>query len=219
MSIRERGLCSNPDGHGYRYVNRWSDPTTWGEEFLPAEGESVWIPAGLNVLVDVDSTPILNAVIVEGEIIFESNENNRLHQRHFDCHYIYVHKGSLEAGTKQHPYNSKLTITLHGDRFTPAIPIYGNKVLGVRDGKCNMHGRAKGPIWDFMEETAEAGATWIKMAVKVDWEEGDQIAIASSEFDYTQFEKRRIVSIDRSVVNKPILHLDAPLTYRHFSEI
>jgi hypothetical protein len=82
-----------------------------------------------------------------------------------------------------------------------------------------MHGRAYGPIWDFMEETAEAGAMSIKMAVKVDWDEGDQIAIASSEFDYTHYEKRRIVSVDRTNVNKPILHLDAPLTYRHFSEI
>ena len=54
----------------YTYVNAWSDDTTWGGEFAPLEMETIYIPPGLNLLVDVDKTELLNAVIVEGSLIF-----------------------------------------------------------------------------------------------------------------------------------------------------
>jgi hypothetical protein len=34
------------------------------------EMESVYVPTGLNLFVDVDSTPMLNTLIVEGSLIF-----------------------------------------------------------------------------------------------------------------------------------------------------
>jgi len=45
-------------------VSYWSSDSTWGGEFQPMEGESVNIPPGLNLFVDVDSTPVLNLVLV-----------------------------------------------------------------------------------------------------------------------------------------------------------
>jgi len=53
------------------------------------EGESVSIPAGLNLLVDVDTTPVLNTIIVEGSLIFlpDSDPN---HEREFHAHIIMV---------------------------------------------------------------------------------------------------------------------------------
>lgn len=44
----------------------WSDQTTWGGEFAPVDGESVYLPAGLNLLFDIDKSPKLNAILVEG---------------------------------------------------------------------------------------------------------------------------------------------------------
>jgi len=44
----------------FKYVNLWSSENTWGGEFAPVEGDSVFVPTGLNLLVDVDSTPVLN---------------------------------------------------------------------------------------------------------------------------------------------------------------
>ena len=63
----------------FRYVSLWSDPDTWGGEFIPIADESVYIPAGLHLLVDVDSTPVLKAVLVEGSLIFPSVDNNLNH--------------------------------------------------------------------------------------------------------------------------------------------
>ena len=82
------------------YVNYWSDDTTWGGEFAPIEGDMVYIPSGLNLLVDVDSTPILSAVLVEGSLIFPPDPSNPNHQRTFDSHYIFVFRGYMEVGTE-----------------------------------------------------------------------------------------------------------------------
>jgi hypothetical protein len=69
LYITGQGLVSN-NQLVYTYVSAWSSDTTWGGEFAPMEGESIWIPTGLNLLVDIDRTPVLNALIVEGSIIF-----------------------------------------------------------------------------------------------------------------------------------------------------
>ena len=79
------------------------------------EMESIIIPRGLNLLVDVDSTPKLNAVFVEGTLIFAPNEQDPDHVRYFDAMYVFVHDGgAMEVGTEEHPYTSKIYITMHG---------------------------------------------------------------------------------------------------------
>jgi hypothetical protein len=111
------------------------------------EGETVSVPAGLNLLVDIDSTPHLNAIIVEGSIIFAPDDDDATHERFFDANYIFVNGGLMEVGTEDFPYTSKITITMHGLVSDPYIPIYGNKVLGVRFGTLDMHGVERTPPW------------------------------------------------------------------------
>jgi hypothetical protein len=98
------------------------------------EGESVYVPTGLNLLVDVDATPMLNAVIVEGGLTFAPHPTDTNHKRTFDARYIFLNRGKMEVGTEEFPYTSKIQFTMHGDVSSPYLPIYGNKVLGVRYG-------------------------------------------------------------------------------------
>lgn len=65
----------------------------------------MYVPPGYNLLVDVDSTPILNAVVVEGSIIFPSDPSPT-HLRTFDAYYVFVNGGLFEAGTEDDPYTS-----------------------------------------------------------------------------------------------------------------
>jgi hypothetical protein len=58
-------------GKQYIYANAWSSTTTWGGEFPPLEGESIYVPKGLNLLMDIDSTPVLMAIIVEGSLLIQ----------------------------------------------------------------------------------------------------------------------------------------------------
>ena len=209
------GLVSTR-GLRYLYVNLWSADTTWGGEFQPMEGETVYIPKGLNLLVDVDRTPKLKAVLVEGSLLFMPH-TDPAHQRSFDAMYVFVRGGYMEVGTKQFPYTSKLTLTMHGTAEDPYIPIYGNKVIGLRDGILEMHGVERVPAWTSMEKTSMPGDTTITLNTAVDWKVGEQIAIASTSYKGADADKRFIAAIDRTDASKPILTLDAPLEFKHFA--
>jgi len=151
------GMVSNQQKL-FRYVSLWSSDTTWGGEFAPMYMESVYIPTGLNLLVDVDSTPELNLVMVEGSLIFAPNESDANHERYFDARYIFLNKGYMEVGTEEFPYTSRLTITMHGNISSPYLPIYGNKCIGVRESTLDMHGVKRVPTWTVLDSTVEPGA-------------------------------------------------------------
>jgi hypothetical protein len=90
----------------FRYVSLWSEPQTWGYDLPPLLGESVSIPKGQHLLVDVNP-PVLNAIIVEGSLIFAPNADPN-HLATFDAHYIMINGGYMEVGTTEFPYTSKI---------------------------------------------------------------------------------------------------------------
>ena len=71
----------------YLYIDRWSNTATWGDEAVPREGDTVYVPKGMTLLVD-QSTPILYTVIVEGKIQFEDTKDLT-----FDAHYFVINAG------------------------------------------------------------------------------------------------------------------------------
>jgi hypothetical protein len=64
----------------------------------------------------------------------------------------------MEVGTEEFPYTSKMTITMHGDVTTPAIPTYGNKNIAVRRGQLHLVGRARAVTWTMLDETVNASS-------------------------------------------------------------
>lgn len=48
----------------------WSDPTSWDSGVLPVEGEDVEIPPGVNMLFDLDESPILKKLTINGRLSF-----------------------------------------------------------------------------------------------------------------------------------------------------
>jgi hypothetical protein len=134
-----QGLAANA-GNFFKYVSVWSDLTTWGNEFAPMHMESIYVPRGLNLYMDIDKSPKLNAIIIEGGFIIEPNYKDEKHHRFLDAHYIFIRNGTMQVGTELEPYTSKMTITMHGTISSPYIPIYGNKAIGVRFGVLDMHG-------------------------------------------------------------------------------
>ena len=55
-------------------MDLWSRRSTWGGNLPPIDGDSVYIPAGTTVMLDV-SPPRLYLLIVEGNLVFDSNAN------------------------------------------------------------------------------------------------------------------------------------------------
>jgi hypothetical protein len=204
-------------GQTFTYVSKWSEPSTWGGQFAPVDGESVAVHKGLNLLVDIDASPILNAVIIDGGSLIFPSDNDPNHQRTFDANLIYVQHGFIQAGTEEEPYTSKLTITMHGNKYDPYIPIYGNKCIGVRYATLDLHGVPRDVTWTNLEATVEAGATQISLIESVDWQVGEEIVITSTDFDKDHAETRFITAIIPGA--KPLITLDEPLSFKHYAAV
>ena len=140
-----------------------------GGEFLPTTGDTVYIPPGMHLLVDVSSTPVLDLVLVEGSLIFAPDSTNSQTLQTFDATYIFVSMGYMEVGTEEFPYTSQLIITMHGDKFTPELPIYGSKNIAVMLGDLEMHGVTRNPTWTELETTVNPGDITITLHTSVDW--------------------------------------------------
>lgn len=175
-------------GNVFRYVSLWSSASTWDYTGLPMAGESVSVPAGLNLLVDVDKTPELNLVIVDGGSLIFPPDADPNHHREFHAHYVFINNGYFEAGTADEPYTSKLTITMYGKKEDPYMPTYGNKCIGVRYSTFEMHGEARTPTWTELESTAVKGDNRIVIREAVDWRVGEEIVIASTDYDHNEAE-------------------------------
>lgn len=165
----------------------------------------------MNLLVDIDTSPLLNAIIIDGgSLIFPSVDDDPDHHRTFDARIIYVQHGYIEAGTEEDPYRSKLTITMYGKKYDPYIPTYGNKVIGVRWATIDIHGIPRTPTWTSLETTAFPGENQIQLIEPVDWQAGEWIIITSTGFNRAEAEKMQIASVDSST-DKPIITLTTSL--------
>ena len=52
----------------------WSDVKSWdGRTELPKEGESIEIPSGVNMLLDLAETPILGRLEINGRLSFKND--------------------------------------------------------------------------------------------------------------------------------------------------
>src|SRR5690606_10550434 len=122
--------------------------------------------------------------------------------------------GELEIGTEASPHTSNATIT-----FTDNVPGedmmagMGDRGIMISGGILDLHGDTT-PTWTKLAETAEADATQIEVLDASDWEVGDQIVLASTDFNPRQAETRYITAIRGDRIT-----LDEPLEYMHFGEI
>ena len=118
-------------------------------------------------------------------------------------------------------------MTLHGNRRSYEIPVYGAKVIGVRYGHLDLHGRARTHSWTRLARTAAAGDTIIELVVAVDWAVGETIVLtptsrdgvctpagcqAENEPGHMEGERRIIVAIGTGGRQ---LELDRPLQFHH----
>ena len=125
-----------------------------------------------------------------------------------------VESGYMEVGTEDFPYTSHLTITMHSDKYSPYLPIYGNKVIGVRFGQLEMHGVTRQVTWTRLSQTADAGSSKLVLDENVDWNIGEEIVIAGTVFENVQSETRFITAVNGNIVT-----LDKPLEFSHLGEV
>ena len=175
------------------------------------------VPKGLCLLVDIDKSPKLKLVSVDGGALIFPPSTDPTHHREFDAHYININNGTMEVGTEKHPYTSKLTITMYGEKYDPAVPIYGKKSIGCRFCTLDMHGVHK-MSWTDLDATIDAGASTLTLVEVVDWEVGDTIMVTSTGYNQWEAELKTISAIT-SDGSKSTITIDGSFSHTHHAGV
>src|SRR5438874_11562785 len=192
--------------------SRWSDPATWPGRKVPVAGDKVTIEKGKDVALDV-SPPALNGLTIEGKLSFADNKDLEL-----TTEWIMVH-GELEIGTEKAPHTRKAAITLTDNVKDEDISGVGgtndrvDRGIMLMGGTLNLHGDRQN-TWSKLARTAEAGANSIAVLNAAGWRVGDEIVLASTDFDPRQAERRTISAIRGNTIT-----LDKKLDFMHFGKI
>jgi cell migration-inducing and hyaluronan-binding protein len=191
---------------------RWSDPATWPDGRVPRAGDKVTIARGKSVLLDV-SPPALGSLTIDGKLSFADNRDLEL-----TTEWILVH-GELEIGTEARPHTRQATITLTNNIKGEDINGMGgaaepvDRGIVLMGGTLNLHGNRTNS-WTKLAKTAEAGSTSIEVLNAAGWRVGDEIVLASTDFDPRQAERRTVAAIRGNAIT-----LDKKLDFMHFGKI
>ena len=127
----------------FEYVDLWSSRFTWGNNDPPREGEIAVIGPGQHIFFDA-VTPVLKVLVIQGgSLTFYDYQDVNLNVEYI----LIVDGGCLRVGTRDKPFLHKAHIIMHGSRRSIELRIYGAKVLGLRDGCLEMHGKPVSPAW------------------------------------------------------------------------
>ena len=193
-------------GSGAAKQELWSNPATWPGRKVPRAGDMVTIESGKDVLLDV-STPPLHGLHLEGKLSFSDKADVEL-----TTEWIMLH-GELAIGTEARPHTHKATITLTDTVHDEAMAGMGDRGIMLAGGTLNLHGDRKN-TWSKLARTAPAGGNSIEVLNAAGWRVGDEIVLASTDFNPRQAERRTIAAIKGNTVT-----LDRKLEYMHFGKI
>ncbi|XP_060584412.1 fibrocystin-L-like isoform X2 [Ruditapes philippinarum] len=191
----------------FNYADKWGSTSTWGGNPVPAAGEYVVIPAGTTVLLDED-TAVLEMLLIQGHVIFDEKDVTLKAKR-----VLIINGGSLMIGTEEAPFKHKGTIELYGDYHDHELPIYGTKVVAVRNGTLGLFGRPIENTWTLLSQTAEVGTKTISVQGPINgWQVGDEVVIATTDGHNSQVQTETGIIED---VSGNTITLENPLEYKH----
>jgi len=192
--------------------SRWSDAATWPDKKVPGKDAAVTIGKDMNVVLDVSPMP-LRSLTINGKLSFADNKDLEL-----TTEWIMVH-GELEIGTEKTPHTRKATITLTDNIKDEDMSGIGgtndrsDRGIMLMGGTLNLHGNRTNS-WTKLSKTAEAGSNSIEVLNAAGWRAGDEIVLASTDFDPHQAESRTIAAIRGNTIT-----LDRKLDYMHFGKV
>jgi cell migration-inducing and hyaluronan-binding protein len=191
---------------------RWSDAATWADKRVPAAGAAVTIGKDMDVVLDASTAP-LHGLTINGKLSFANNKDLEL-----TTEWIMLH-GELEIGTEKSLHTRKATITFTNDVKDEDISGVGgtndkvDRGIMLMGGTLNLHGDRQN-TWTKLADTANAGSTSIQVLNAAGWRVGDEIVLASTDFDPRQAERRTISAIRGNTIT-----MDKKLDYMHFGKI
>src|SRR6202171_4412982 len=162
-------------------AKRWSDAATWPDKKVPGKDAVVTIGRDMDVVLDV-TPPALHGLTINGKLSFADNKDLEL-----STEWIMLH-GELEIGTEAKPHTRKATITLTDNVKDEDMSGIGgtndrsDRGIMMMGGTLNLHGNRTNS-WTKLSKTAEAGSNSIEVLNAAEWRVGDEIVLASTDFD------------------------------------
>src|SRR5215467_6253012 len=192
-------------------AKRWSDKATWPDKKVPTKDAVVTIERDMNVILDV-SPPALHGLTINGKLSFADTKDLEL-----TTEWIMLH-GELEIGTEAKPHTRQATITLTDNVKDEDFGGMGgndrsDRGIMLMGGTLNLHGNRTNS-WTKLSKTGEAGSNSIEVLNGAGWRVGDEIVLASTDFDPHQAERRTIAAIRGNTIT-----LGKKLDYMHFGKI
>ena len=109
---------------------------------------------------------------INGDVIIPDTHLNA----HLIAESIWIHAGSLKAGSSSEPFPGTVIIEITGDKRDPGYvfspELVGNKEFVVT-GSLHLYGKAPSTVWTRLTDFAHAGDTTINVASANGWEVGD----------------------------------------------
>ncbi len=185
----------------------WSDPATWPNHKVPVAGDKPTIGRDKEVILDV-SPPALLGLSIDGKLTFSNDADLEL-----TTEWIMLH-GELAIGSEGSPHTRNATITLTNKVPNEDVMAgMGDRGIMISGGTLNLHGDRTN-TWTKLASTAKAGSTSIQVLNAAGWRVGDEIVLASTDYDPRQAERRSIAAISGNKIT-----LDKKLDYMHFGKI
>jgi cell migration-inducing and hyaluronan-binding protein len=174
---------------------------------VPVAGDKPTIGRDKEVILDV-SPPALLGLSIDGKLTFSNDADLEL-----TTEWIMLH-GELAIGSEASPYTHKATITLTNTvKGEDVMAGMGDRGIMISGGTLNLHGDRTN-TWTKLASTAKAGSTSIEVLNAAQWRVGDEIVLASTDYDPRQAERRTIAAISGNKIT-----LDKKLEYMHFGKI
>jgi cell migration-inducing and hyaluronan-binding protein len=161
----------------------------------------------MDVVLDVDP-PALRSLTVDGRLSFSDDRDIGL-----ETDWIYLRGGELQIGSEARPYKHNASITLTDKVPDEDINTMGDRGILLMGGTLNLHGDRQ-HTWTKLSRTAQAGSAQIEVLDASGWRKGDEIVLASTDFDPRQAERRKVTAVSGNA-----LTLDRPLEFMHFGAI
>ncbi|MEI9964824.1 MAG: G8 domain-containing protein [Caulobacteraceae bacterium] len=187
--------------------SRWSDPASWPDGKVPRDGDAVTIDRDRDIVLDV-SPPALRSLTIKGRLSFSNDRDVEL-----KTEWIYLPGGELDIGSEAKPFTRKATITLTDNVPDENVNTMGDRGIMLLGGTLSLHGDRTNS-WTKLARTAEAGADRIDVLDASGWRKGDEIVLASTDFDSTEAERRTVTAVSGNAIT-----LDKPLKYMHFGKV
>lgn len=193
----------------------WSSPDSWPSGAVPVEDEEVEIPSGAWIEFDMEETPLLKSLTVNGRLSFK-NDVDAAANRTINSHWVFVRAGELIIGSEEEPYNGIATIRLYGEPIDEAVAFSmftegGNKGI-MNVGLVKMYGKDRDQMTRLRADVFK-GDNSATVYPGLDWVEGDQVALLCTATQWTHTDYMTISSYDSQT---GVVVFNDTLKYYHY---